>query len=297
VPVGPLFVGGTGRSGTWALGGLLGAHPRWCAIPTELRFHARARGLPAVLEGRLDPEAFVDAFERQWYRPSKGTGRPKGVQVLLDREELRTYLDAFRERARRDVAAALAQLLLDVTAGYAAARSADAWVETTPDNARAAWALTSLFPRAHVIHVARDGRDVAASVAGMQWGPDTIEEALEWWAVRIRRADEGIRRAATGRAHLVRLEELLYLDRERSLARLLEPLGAAEVPQVRAHFEASLDGARGNLGRWRSHLPDERRRRDVDARYRHLLDSLAEQGVAGLPVDPDVVDELVGTGR
>jgi outer membrane protein assembly factor BamB len=42
---GPVFVGGTGRSGTTVVGQMLGEHPEYAAVPVEVRFHTEAGGV------------------------------------------------------------------------------------------------------------------------------------------------------------------------------------------------------------------------------------------------------------
>jgi hypothetical protein len=293
LPEGPLFIGGTGRSGTWTLGHLFGAHPRWATIPTELRFHARPRGFGAVLGGRLSPEEFAEEFESRWYLPSGATGRPTGVQRLVGQPVLRWRLESFVREARHDVPTALGQLMLDVVGPWVSGQRALGWVETTPDNAEAAATLTTVFPEARVVHAIRDGRDVAASVATMPWGPDTIDEGLDWWAGRVRAAHEASRRAIPGRVHVTRLEELLYLDRDRVFADLVAFAGFEDDRAMRRYFDDRMDGSKGSLGRWRTQVADEEREK-VDARYRDLIAELRESGVSCLPTDPDAVDELAG---
>jgi hypothetical protein len=66
-PPPPIFIGGTGRSGTTILGRLLGAHPDYETIPVEARFHSSPDGLPGVLGGSVTPEEFVHRVVEQWY--------------------------------------------------------------------------------------------------------------------------------------------------------------------------------------------------------------------------------------
>jgi hypothetical protein len=176
---------------------------------------------------------------------------------------------------------------------YARGRGALRWSETTPDNASAAAALTTVLPSAQVLHTIRDGRDVAASVVTMPWGPTTHAEGLDWWAKRIRAADVSMTQADPQRVHTVRLEELIHLDRERQYAALLEGLGFADDASLRRYFDTKMSAAKGHVGRWRTEL-DAAERDAFDGRYRELLDELIDEGVTSLPTDPDAVDELAG---
>lgn len=290
VPPGPVLVGGTGRSGTWVVGRLLGAHPGWLTIPTELRFHAVSSGFRAVLRGDRTPEDFAHGVRNRWHRISGGSGLAKGLQLLVTPHELSEAVRQFRRRAKDDLPDALGCLLLDVTEPFVRGRGALGWTETTPANAESAAALLTTLPLGRLVHTVRDGRDVAASVATMPWGPDTIEDGLRWWAQRVLDAHHGTRPVAD-RVLTVRLEELVHLDRDARFDELVAFTGFADPTPLRDYFDERVDAPRGNVGRWRRQV-DAGERSRIDGRYREFLAELGDLGVTCLPTDPDVVDEL-----
>lgn len=291
----PVFIGGTGRSGTWALGRLLRAAPRRQTIMTELRFHAEPAGLAGLIRGTVTAEKFLRDLRRHWYARHGGTGAPKGLQVVIDPPEYERAVDRFATAldAGRPLEPAAATLVLDLVGPYLAARDAELWAETTPFNAASADALVRVFPEARFLHSVRDGRDVAASVASMAWGPDDIESALAWWEARLRLADAGISGCPASTTHLVRLEELVITDRERQFARLVAFLAPDDEDHDawRAHFDRRMTPDAAHVGRWRAELPRRRTRR-LDRAYRHAYRRLAADGVTSLPIDPDTADEL-----
>jgi hypothetical protein len=291
LPPGPIFIGGTGRSGTWALGRLLGAHPRVVTVRSELRLHASRPGFAEVLSGELSPEQYAEEVQERWMRTTGSEGQPKGLYLLLGQHEVRERLSTFVARAEQDVPGALAQLLHDVVDPYARGRGALRWVETTPDNARAAAALTSVLPTARVVHTVRDGRDVASSLLTMPWGPDDLEGGLAWWAKRIRAADASMAAADRSRVHTVRLEELVHLDRDATLRGLLDVLDYRDDELVWAGFATQIDASRGHVGRWREAV-DVDQRDAFAGRYRELLDEMIADGVTSLPTRPELVDDL-----
>jgi hypothetical protein len=291
LPAGPVFVGGTGRSGTWVIGRMLRHHPNWITVHTELRFHSVPAGFVSVLDGSVSPEKFADRLEHKWFRISGGSGNAKGLQIIAARHEVQRALRRFLQRAETDLPQALGELLIELIEPYARGRGAVGWSETTPYNAHAAHALLTALPEARLVHTVRDGRDVASSVSSMPWGPDSIEEALDWWASRVLQASLGVAAADPRRVHTVRLEELIHLEREATYSRLLEFLDFEDHEAVRRYFDEQIDSKRGNVGRWRKQVGKGERDR-IDGRYRELLDELRDRGMDVLPTEPDRVDEL-----
>jgi hypothetical protein len=288
---GPVFVGGTGRSGTWVIGRMLGAHPLWVNVHTELRFHSAAQGFGAVLTGEMTPNEFSRRVREQRFRLTGGGGKAKGLQIVLEYHELKQRLLRFEHLAKTDVADALGQLMLDVLEPYARGRGAVSWSETTPNNAAAADALLTVLPTARLVHTVRDGRDVAASVSKMPWGPATIRGGLYWWAQRLWDAHEACAAADPDRVLTIRLEELIHLDRETRYNELVGFLRFADDTAIRRYFDERVDGRRGNVGRWRGEIEASERDR-VDGTYRDLLAQLADAGVTTLPVPPEEIDAL-----
>lgn len=293
VPSGPVFVGGTGRSGTWVLGRLFGTHPQWVTVHTELRFHSAPPGFASVLLGKKTPEEYAEIVERKWFGTRGGTGKPKGLQLILAGHELQQLLKRFVETARDDVPAALGGLLLDAMQPYVRGRGALGFTETTPDNAAAADSLTAVLPSARVVHVVRDGRDVAASVAGMPWGPNDPHGGLDWWSKRLSRVNRAFGAADPERVCTIRLEELLALDREATFTRLVSFAGFSE-DSLRGYFDARMNPTEGNVGRWRREMTRAEQDK-FNARYQRILDKLASKGVECLPTPPEQVDELAAS--
>ena len=294
----PVFIGGTGRSGTWALGRLLGTAPGWRTIRTELRFHADPRGIAGYLRGEVPEAKLLHDLAERWYRRTGGGGRPKGLQILAEEAAYLTAVEAFGARLAdgQAPAEAVADLLLDVLAPHLTDGGVQRWAETTPNNVAAAGALAAAFPAARFVHAVRDGRDVAASVASMTWGPDTLDEALTWWEKRLRRADAGYTACPHDARVVVRLEELVLLDRDAQLARLAAFLEATddEGAAWEQYFTHNMTKDALHVARWRGQL-DRRAARRFDRAYRRAYRRLERDGVTSLPLDPDTVDTLASS--
>jgi protein-tyrosine sulfotransferase len=121
-----IVIGGCPRSGTTLLRKLLDEHPSICCGPES----------NALLPGRPDPAALASAYD-------------------LPRDEVESLLEGARSQA--DFVAAF-------FGRVAERRGKPRWAEKTPLNiAHLEWTL-SHFPRARVVHVIRDGRDVVCSL-------------------------------------------------------------------------------------------------------------------------------------
>lgn len=133
---GPIFVCGHIRSGTtWVLD-VLGAHPQVADLFESLIF--TGNGLAPLVSDAQWNEGQTDTF-----------GRQMGLGQFLDQEEVLA-----------DV-----QRLCDRWLARALEPQHRFLVEKTPADARAMATLAKLYPDASVIHVLRDGRDVAISTA------------------------------------------------------------------------------------------------------------------------------------
>jgi hypothetical protein len=169
--------------------------------------------------------------------------------------------------------------ILDVTRRLGLVGSARA-VEQTPETAFVADAIASALPRAHLVHIVRDGRDVACSLlergwlsagrtgaddAGLRYGaqprfwvePDrrdafagATDARRAAWAWR--RYVSAARAATTERLHEVRYERLA-VDPEGTAAELAEALRAPVRP-----LAAALGAAHASsIGRFRVELTSE----------------------------------------
>jgi hypothetical protein len=287
----PIFVGGSSRSGTNAVAHLLGRSARFHMIPRELGFHAVPEGLVGYIKGRFDREELIDRLRRRWWRVVPGA---VGFEGIVTREELAAALDEFAAAPPDRVAAGrgLVKSLLDPVA---AAAGKPSWIEKSTQTVVAAPVLLQLFPDAGIVHVVRDGRDVACSIVRMPWGPDSIPEAIEYWAGRLRRAETGARRLRPGTILVIHLEDLVLLDRERTYARLLDHLGMPDEPAMRALFEVELSPERAHLGRWRVEL-DAAEQEEITTLYRGVLRQLRDEGVTSAPPDREL-ETSYGAGQ
>jgi Sulfotransferase family len=249
----PIFVGGTGRSGTTILGRLLGTHPDYEMVPVEARFHSSPDGLPGVLRGSVTPDEFARRMIEQWYsRPE----RPK-LSRFVERKAIDAALERFLSSADRDPLAAGRALIEEIFGDYAHSQGKNGWVEMTPINAIwGAPALARMFPQLRMVYVMRDGRDVASSLLGIGWISD-IGEALAWWETRMWQCHKMCQKLAPGSMHTVCFERLLIDDREGALQELRDFLGWSDEPAMQHFFTDHMTSKDAHVGRWKTHLSDQ----------------------------------------
>jgi len=198
----------------------------------------------------------------------------------LDREPLET---AIRERTR-----CTGDFLRTIMDSMVAAQRAKRWAESTPAHVLHMQQIRAQIPGALFIHVIRDGRNVATSLAKQGWirplpfdrdRPVTAAAAYWFWLVQRGRA-EGMR---VGPAYLeVRYERLVQAPEEAldPIARFIgQPLDYAAIRRVGVGSVARPntsfpDAADGYLARWREQLSE----RDAAAVSRMIAPLLSVLG-------------------
>src|SRR4051794_25457280 len=183
-----IFCFGARRSGTYLVERVIAAHPTVSAVPSET--HLISHGIAPLLE-----------------RFHHGVRRSSQVgSVYADRD---TLLDAIRD-------------LCDTAFAEYLEAGATHVVERSPLHALHASLIAELYPDAGIVHVIRDGRDVALSmVRRTWWGPDSIADAAGEWSDCLR---NGRQASGVERYVEVRYEDLLS-DPTPAIERVFGTLG------------------------------------------------------------------------
>jgi hypothetical protein len=163
----PVFIGGCERSGTTLLGSLLGANEEAVVLPESRFKYYIIRG---IKRNRAD-----DAISKSI------TGDKKFAHLKMDAKHVKDI--AFTDLG---VARATVQFVNRYSAERGLAKpTLRYWVDHNPDNLANAKMLIENFPGAKFIHIVRDGRGVASSVMRLDWGPNTILKAAQWWLQKL----------------------------------------------------------------------------------------------------------------
>jgi hypothetical protein len=182
----PIFVVGTGRSGTTLLRFMLSSHPR-IYLTHEASFYVWESLLPR----RDFLEAYFKTYSFRWLRVDPA--RVRAVQPE------RAFSAVMREKA----------------AQYGRVR----WGDKTPGHTHFLGRIFEDFPDAKVVHIVRDPRSTVLSLCRMPWASkspyaNAVYCELDW------------KKAAPFRERIlqVRLEDLLLQPRE-TMGRILEHVG------------------------------------------------------------------------
>ena len=204
----PIFILGAPRSGTSLLSRMLGSHPA-IAVPDETKiFEAFVRLQP--LYGDLREPARLRRLTRDvlGWRWIRRLPDPPGLDAVLARV------------ARADLCGVFEALLET----WAAQQGKPRWGEKSPNNLFHWPLIEAGFPRAIVVHIVRDGRDVALSQIAAPFGPKTMASAALRWVHHIELIRAIGRRAGPGRYVELRYEDLLARP-EAAITDVLQAVG------------------------------------------------------------------------
>ncbi len=298
----PVFVGGTGRSGTTVMGDLLGKHPDVrTSTPIEIKFLSNRSGLLDVVFGRDDAvkgmKEPVSILHYRTYRKRRLREKEKLANILAEFEAqvwnkwwdidappphgrglisgiARSNLEKLMTSLRRDLKInriwAARRFMMQFIALQDEAGSEKYWVETTPMNIPTADKLLKLFPNALFITMVRDPRDVIASLLTKNWGPTTAMEGLTWIEKRLIDGHNALKEVPLKQKMTIALEDLAISKREDTYEKLMSFLSISDSPEMRKFFEEELTPENATSGRWKKEISSP----EFDLAYEKLVNKL-----------------------
>ncbi len=254
-----LFLVGCPRSGTTLLQRMLDSHPL-LAVSNDSHFIPRAI---APHRPGTDPPLTPDLVER----------------VLNYHRFARLHLPEGTARAAAGRAATYAEFVSELYSEHARLHGKELAGEKTPDYVRYLPLLHSLFPNARIIHIVRDGRDVALSTLEWAtaekgpgkfalWQENPLAVCALWWAWQVESGRREGARLEPGIYREVRYEDLVA-DPEAILRELADFLAIPFAPEMvsfhagKTKSEPGLSAksawlpATPGIRDWRTEMPPE----------------------------------------
>jgi len=229
----PIFVVGHPRSGTTLLRLMLDAHPR-IVIPPEGHLVSLLRRAERKYGSLSDPSNFGELLERLLHKQ-------RMAEWELDIEDARRRCMQ-GEHSARGVLASLMSIWTDRT-------GKPRWGEKTPGTYRFIPEVNQWFPDCQVVHIVRDGRDVAVSCLtppfSDQYDKGNVYEVAVRWRDSVRRGRHAAGLLGPKRYFELRYEDLTA-DPEAMLRRIAEFLHEDFVP---AMLDASRRDPRTKVAR------------------------------------------------
>jgi hypothetical protein len=304
----PVFIGGTGRSGTTIVGDLLNEHPQIrTSLPTEIKFLANPGGLLDITFGRLENpdkpqkklsilnyrtyqkrgirekarfDEFFNLIWNKWWQIDAPPPHGRGLSSGISKEKLESLLKSFKKSYRRNRVYAANQFILNLIKNQDLAGQELFWVETTPLSIANATRILKIVPNAKFINMMRDPRDVISSLLTKNWGPNTPLEGIEWIEKRIIQGHTALQAIPSDLQLTIRLEDLVMNDRFNTYNKLLEFLGLKDCAEMQIFFDSKITSIAASTGRWKSEIADP----IFDNHYKEMLKRLQNIGVNTYPI-------------
>lgn len=190
----PIFIGGSGRSGTTIIARTLSQHPDTLNF-VEVRF--------LLLKGRLglhDQLPYIYRNEKIYNKIING------LKVAGYRNANKVYSKRVLDNIFTNDASTAIKRFFEIGL---LAWNKSVIIEKTPHTFLVVDKLFKIFPNIRYIHTFRDPRDIFASVKSLQWGPDNAYEFVTWYNRLMSRAYD-IKNIVPRKNYLiVRLEDLV----------------------------------------------------------------------------------------
>ncbi len=208
----PIFVVGTGRSGTTLLRLMINAHPR-IHLTHEASFYIGRQFIPKRFSASDWMELYFKSFPFAWLR----------VHPDIIRAEVKRM---HPEGAAREH---IGDVYRAIMLSKAKQRGCPRYGDKTPFHASYIGTILKDFPDARIIHILRDPRPTCLSLKDMPWAPGS-------WILNNRYMSRLAKEVAPyrDRIHELRLEDLLE-DPESQMRAVLEYVGEAWDERVLNH--------------------------------------------------------------
>jgi hypothetical protein len=235
----PIFIVGCSRSGTTLLQSLLDAHPN-IVIPPEGQIYFRF-GETFPYYGKLSD----DRNRRRFIRDLLQDAYLQKWNLNCSVEEVEQVASSFTR----------AGIIEAVYCLYMCEKGAKRWGDKTPEHIRYLPLIKEDFPDAYLIHLVRDGRDVAEALKRMIFGPVSALGLGRFWRREVMHWREFQEQRGPDNMLEVRYEDLVSSP-EQLIGRILAFIGEPYVDTTSSYADSDVSQLVGSES-WHSSLQED----------------------------------------
>ena len=282
----PVFIGGTGRSGTTVLGDLLNEHSKVrTSNPTEIKFLANRGGFLDVVFGSMNSqlenrekisifhyrtyrqraqkdllqrrerlEEFSEKLWQKWWQIDAPAPHGPGLHAGIEKKDLQEILNDYSRSIKKNPVKQAREFMVSFIDAQRKHKDEKYWAETTPMNISYSHRLIKLFPEAKFIVIRRDPRDVIASLLTKDWGPNSPLEGVEWIESRLKADHEALKSVPHNQVLFINLEDLVTNSPQESYNQILSFLQLQDEPAMRTFHTVNMTAENASSGRWRNEI-------------------------------------------
>ena len=269
----PLFVGGTGRSGTTITLEYLGNNSKiYASNPLEIRMLTDTNGLLDLYE-KKNLKLFKELFFSKW---SPGTNQTIGLNRLIYEKDIQDAIDSLSPNLED-----IKNFYLNIFKLQNGFKEKVSYLgDSTPSTIRYAHRIVDLFPESKFIHLFRDGRDAAYSIYKMRdffsvKNKKNEFDCLDWWHERLIQSFLSLESLDSNSYLNVRFEDLIFNHTEKEQSKMFKFLGLKQEEEDKNYFINHMSKDKVSIGEWKS----LKTWKEFDLRYNDILKDLEKNGI------------------
>lgn len=269
----PIFVGGTGRSGTTILLEFLSKHSQInVSDPSEIQILTDKKGLLDLYENKN-----LNNFEEYLYKikNQKTNGYYRFINLIED-EKINYLINELKNNFNINTQNSIINFytsLFEKQNMYLA--------DSSPDNIKEAHRIDEIFLNSKFIHIFRDGRDSAYSDYQIMKNDKfynhikTPFDALDFWHERIIKCFKSLDLINQDKYINVRLEDLVVYNREFEKNKILDFLCVENENNMNLFFNNKIVKEKMSIKKWEN----ADYAKEFDKKYDQILNDLINQGI------------------
>lgn len=174
----------------------------------------------------------------------------EGIWVGSNSYKIKSKIISPRRYSRKEMIKLSSQLIDDLFSQPMEKNKKSYWLDHTPFNILHTKFLLELFPKAKIIHIYRDIRDVISSYKTKNWGGNSAEDIILWQKNILEKWLELKKEINESNYYELKMEDLTR-NPEKELKRITDFIGIDFDKNM-----LDIDLTKGHSGRWKDDLTD-----------------------------------------